>query len=546
MRVRQPGSTAFAFLLCVTVAQPALGQYEGAGHDHGAGQVGRVTFPISCRPAVQPAFTRAVALLHSFAYEAADAQFRGVATADSNCAIAWWGVAMSLLHPVWPPPVPADLDSGRRAVVRATELAGKGTRTTPRERDYIAAIAAYFAPPQASMPHAERMLAYEAAMERLWRDYPGDDEAATFYALVLTANASQTDTTYARQRRANAILLPLFRRHPDHPGLAHYIIHTNDSPALAANALPAARRYARIAPAVPHALHMPTHIFVRLGLWDDAIRSNVASAASARRQEPTRHADSIWLARVHPLDYLTYAYLQEGRDSAAVRVRAEVSVASQVFPQPNDHQELANIPIRVALERGRWREAAALPLGPPGTERRAEALTRFARALGDARSGDTAAARAELRSLEEIERAFVGPLPRISGPSMTILRLGAAAWLDALTGDTIRATQEADSAERLEEASEGTPAPPVPPAGELRGELLLYLHQPRAAEDAFERTLRREPNRARTLFGAAQAAELANDPAVARTRYAQFLAVMAHGDGARPEVEIAKRYLAKP
>jgi hypothetical protein len=528
-----------SFIFWALVSPTLQGQAGGHAHDQEAGQVGRVTFLISCRPAVLPAFEHGVALLHSFAYEASADQFREIARTDSTCAMAYWGIAMSLLHPVWPPPEPADLEAGKQTLDRARAVGNPSAR----ERAYITALAAYF-DRYATTPHPGRMLAYEAALERLWHRYPDDPEAAIFYALVLTANADPTDTTYARQRRADAILLPLFHRYPDHPGLAHYIIHANDSPPLAPIALPAARRYAEIAPAVPHAQHMPAHIFLRLGLWDEAIRSNAASASSAQSMEPAPHSDSIWLQRIHPLDYLTYAYLQEGRDSAAAGVLAEIRGYRHLYPQPADHHELATIPIRVAMERGDWNAAAALPIPPPGTERRAEALTRFARAVGAARSGDTAAARVEVRNLEDIERHFVGPLPRFSGPSMTILRLGASAWLAAATDDTLRAMQEADSAERLEEASEGTPAPPVPPAGEVNGEVLLFFNHPREAEAAFERTLLREPNRARTLFGCARAAELAHDTTLARTRYAQLVAVLSGGDGTRPELVIARRFLA--
>ncbi len=515
-------------------------------HQHQGEQLGRVRFPASCRADVRHRFERGVALLHSFWYERAADAFRDVVAADSTCAMGYWGQAMAILHPLWTPPSQTDLAAGLAAAERGLALA-----TTPRERDYLAAIRAYYADYASRDPKA-RLVAYAEAMEGVQRRNPRDGEAAIFYALALIAvgQANPTDTTFANQKRADSILEPLFKAQPAHPGLAHYLIHTNDVPELAHLGLYAARRYAGIAPDVPHAQHMPSHIFTRLGLWDEDIASNVRSAEAARRFEAARHLNALWDQRGHAWDYLVYAYLQTGRDGAAKRILDEAAGVTAVYPEASltNAYALAAIPARYALERGRWNEATRLAVRPAPEWRAAEAITHFARALGAARGGDTALARGEIARLGEIEQALAAagePQAYWSG-QVTIQRLVATAWVRRAAGDTALALREAAAAADLEDVTQKHPVTPgaVLPARELLGDLLLALGRPAEAARAYQQALRQTPGRARSIFGLAMAAQQAGDPATARTAYRQYLKLMAHGDGDRPELTIARSALA--
>src|SRR5438093_9328793 len=320
-----PGLVHLASTVACAVSLVAQMPEEHGGH---AERLGRIRFATSCRGAAQSGVEHGVAYLHSFWYEKAAESFRAAAAADPTCAMAFWGQAMSLLHPLWTPPSSADVRVALIAIDR-----GLAEANTTRERDYLGAIRAYYADYDRTDPKA-RLLRYALAMDSVRRHSPSDREAAIFYALALIAvgQASATDTTFTYQKRANSILEPLFRREPRHPGLAHYLIHTNDVPQLAAHGLYAARRYAEIAPDVPHAQHMPSHIFTRLGLWDDAIASNTRSAAAARAYETERGLTAMWDQRTHALDYLAYAYLQQGRDTAAQRVADEAAAARGGYP----------------------------------------------------------------------------------------------------------------------------------------------------------------------------------------------------------------------
>src|SRR5213594_2714480 len=515
-------------------------------HAHQAEALGRVVFPVSCIPEAQTRFERAVALLHSFWYERAADTFREAVVADTACAMGYWGQAMSLFHPLWTPPMGVDLAAGLAASERGLALA-----RTPRERDYLAAIRTYYAA-YGERENETRLAAYAEAMDGVRRRHPRDREAAIFYALSLIAlaQANATDTTFSYQKRADAILEPLFKAEPRHPGLAHYLIHTNDAPRLARLGLYAARHYAEIAPDVPHAQHMPSHIFTRLGLWDDDIASNTRSAAAARAYEAERGLTAMWDQRAHALDYLAYAYLQEGRDTAARRVVDEAAVAPAGYPAGSLTHEyaFAAIPARFELERGRWAEAARLAVRPAPEWPAAAAITHFARAIGAARGGDTAVARRELLVLAQIESTLTatGGAQAYWAGQVAIQRLAAGAWLDVATGDTAGAVLHAGQAADREDGTQKHPVTPGPvlPARELEGDLLLAVQQPAAAAQAYRRTLALSPNRARSLFGLAQAAAQAGDLAVARATYQQFLNVTAQADGARPEIAIARRAVA--
>src|SRR5438034_1668849 len=427
-------------------------------HDGAPGeQLGRVAFATSCRPDAQARFERAVALLHSFWYEKAADTFRDAVAVDSTCAMGYWGQAMSLFHQLWTPPVGAELAAGLAASERGLAL----TRT-PRERDYLAAIRTYYAD-YGGTDHKTRLVAYAHAMEGMRRRSPRDREASTFYALSLIAlaQATATDTTFGYQKRADAILEPLFKVEPRHPGLAHYLIHTNDVPQLARLGLYAARRYAEIAPDVPHAQHMPSHIFTRLGLWDDDIASNTRSAAVARAYEVERGLHAMWDQRAHALDYLAYAYLQEGRDTAARRVVDEAAAAPAGYPTGSLTHEyaFAAIPARFELERGRWAEAARLAVRPAPEWPAAAAITHFARAIGAARGGDTAVARRELLVLAQIESTLTatGGAQAYWAGQVAIQRLAAGAWLDVATGDTAGAVLHAGQAADREDGTQKHP-----------------------------------------------------------------------------------------
>src|SRR6266704_3080043 len=460
--------------------------------------------------------------------------------------MAFWGQAMSLLHPLWTPPAPADAQVAMLAIDR-----GLSRARTARERDYLGAIRAYYADYDRTDP-TTRLVRYATAMDRVRRQSPSDREAAIFYALALIAvgQANATDTTFAYQKRADSILEPLFRREPRHPGLAHYLVHTNDVPQLAAHGLYAARRYAEIAPDVPHAQHMPSHIFTRLGAWDDAIASNTRSAAAARAYEVERGLTAMWDQRAHALDYLAYAYLQQGRDTAARRVVDEAAAAPAGYPAGSLTHEyaFAAIPARFALERGQWAEAARLALRPAPEWPAAEGVTHFARAIGAGRSGDTTLARRELLVLAQIESTLAvsgGPQAYWAG-QVAIQRLAAAAWLLLATGDTAGAILDAAQAADREDGTQKHPVTPGPilPARELEGDLALLVGKPAAAAKAYAATLALSPNRARSLFGLARAAELTGDVATARAKYQEFLNLMAKADGGRPEIAVARRALA--
>jgi hypothetical protein len=530
-------------LAALVVAVPLSAQAPGEHNGH-AQQLGRVRFATSCRGAAGTEVERGVAYLHSFWYEKAAETFSAAAAADSGCAMAFWGQAMSLFHPLWTPPSSADARAALGVIDR-----GLARAKTTRERGYLDAIRAYYADYDRTDPKA-RLVRYALAMDSVRRRSPSDTEAAIFYALALIAvgQANATDTTFTYQKRADSILEPLFRREPRHPGLAHYLIHTNDVPQLAAHGLYAARRYAEIAPDVPHAQHMPSHIFTRLGAWDDAIASNTRSAAAARAYEVERGLTAMWDQRAHALDYLAYAYLQQGRDTAAQRVVDEAAAAPAGYPAGSlTHQyAFAAIPARCALERGRWAEAARLAVRPAPEWPAAEAITHFARAIGAARESDTALARHEIAVLAQIESTLApGPQAYWAGP-VAIQRLAATAWLELATGDTASAVLHAGQAADREDGTQKHPVTPGPvlPARELEGDLLLLAGRPAAAGRAYAATLALSPNRARSLFGLASAAELAGDMATALARYREFLSLMAKADGARPELAIARRAVA--
>ena len=507
---RSPLATA---LLALTfVAGGAAADEKDQAHHHPRPEkLGTVTFPTSCAPAVQARFARAVALLHSFWYDEAEKAFGEVAAADPSCALAQWGVAMSLYHPIWAAPTPAELKRGQEAVAKA-RAAGAPTE---RERDYVAAIEAFFRDAD-NADHRSRAQAYEKAMERVYERYPDDREAAIFYSLSLLGTASPSDKTYANQKKAGAILNRVLPLQPDHPGVAHYLIHSFDYPELAELALPAARSYSRIAESSPHALHMPSHIFVRLGLWDDAIRANEDSAAAAHAHVEKTQPGAASFDEMHAVDYLTYAFLQEGRDDKAREMLERVRAVKRL-DNPNfaAAYALAAVPARYALERGRWAEAAALEVAPASFPWAqfpyAEAITHFARAVGAARSGDPARARQAIERLDALHQATVDAKIAYWPGQIEIQRRAAAGWLARAEGRNDEAVRLLKESAELEAATDKHPVTPgaVAPARELYADLLMELGRPAEALAEYEGSLKVAPKRRYALAGALKAADAA-------------------------------------
>ncbi len=530
-----------AALLCLAVplaAQMDMSEHGGKPPAH----LGRVSFPSSCNAAAAPIIERGVALLHSFWYEEAGQAFRDAARADSTCAIAWWGQATSLMHPLWAPSSAQDLREGAALSARARDA----NAPTPRERGYVDAISAFYAG-EPSTRFVERVRAWSDGLARLHESAPSDTEATIFYALSLIAVAqnSPPDTTLALQRRAGDILEPLFQVRPEHPGLAHYLIHAYDSPALADRAAHAADRYSQIAPSVPHALHMPSHIYTRLGMWDASIATNARSAAAARSYETEQHLEAAWDQRLHAMDYMTYAYLQEGKDRAARRLAEDAAAMERFSPQHSTAAEyaVAAIPARYALERGRWSEAVALTVRPGLVEPGAIAVTHFARAVGAARSGDTVAARAALSALAAVDSDVAARHVPIWAGAVHAQWLAAASWLSLAEGDTTSALRLAGEAADLEETTPKHPVTPgaILPARELQGDMLLAAGRPADALGAYTEDLARAPKRARGMLGAVHAATLAHDQAAAERWRREYRALMGHADAERARLAMNGR-----
>jgi hypothetical protein len=516
-------------------------------HKHEMGEkLGRVNFSVSCNSAAQQQFNRAVALLHSFWYEEAAKGFVEVTKTDPKCGMGYWGIAMSFYHPVWAAPAAAELQTGSAAVQQANLVGAR----TPRERDYIATIETFYKDAE-KFDHRTRALAYEKAMEQLHLRYPKDDEAAVFYALALLGTALPTDKTYANQKRAGDILNQVLLSEPEHPGVAHYLIHSFDYPALAPMALAAARSYARIAPSSPHALHMPSHIFTRLGLWQESIDSNIASATAARNYVARMHPGAASFDQLHAMDYLAYAYLQTGQDRQAKAIVDEIySIKKVDAPIFAAAYAFAAVPARYAFERHQWSEAAALKVHPADFPWNnfpyAEAMIYFARAIGSSRSGDTAGASKDIERLASIQQSLSDAKENYWATQVEIQRRAAAAWLAHAEGKNEEALSLMRSAADLEGSTEKHPVTPgaIVPARELLAELLIELREPQQALKEFEASLLVSPNRFNGLYGAARAAELSGAREKARTFYARLTTLGEHSDGTRPELQAAKVFLA--
>jgi len=527
----------------------ALFLAEPAAHDHQhqLEKLGKVNFQTSCSPQAHASFTRGMTLLHSFEYPQAEAAFKDAAAADPTCSIAHWGVAMSLYHPLWTPPSKAELERAHAALAKAEAAPAK----SERERDYVAAVAAYYRDSDKLDPKA-RALAYNEAMSALHKRYPADREAAIFYALSqIAAGTLDQDPNFSREKEAAAILNAVLKEEPDHPGVTHYLIHGFDYPPLADLAVPAARRYASIAPDSPHAQHMPSHIFTRLGMWDESIASNLKSEASARALVKSEGLEGGSNEQLHAMDYLAYAYLQTGQEAGAQRVLAELN-ALQKVNQPifTTAYAATAVPVRIVLENRRWKEAASLSLqdnvsklAPLENFRWAGAHVYFARAIGAARSGQAAAAREATAKLKAIEDALIVPPGTYDWRrQVSIERQIAEAWTSYAEGKRDDAVTMMRAAADLDDATEKHPVTPgaILPAREQLGEMLLELDRPKEALAEYEGSLKRAPRRLVGLYGAAHSAKLAGDVTKATRYYAELAEMTKASDGTRAEIKEAR------
>jgi tetratricopeptide (TPR) repeat protein len=527
-------------LLLLWFTWPALADGGNHHEDLTPAQVGTVHFPTSCAGSVQKTFQRGVALLHSFWYEEAEKDFQQAATDDPRCAMAHWGIAMSLWHQLWNRPDDATIQRGLAEVEKAEALHPK----TARERDYIAAIGAFYRD-TAKLDHQARATAYSNGMEKIYRGYPDDKEAAVFYALSLLASEPEHDSSLANRKKAAAILEPLFTSEPDHPGVAHYLIHTYDTPKMAELGLKAARRYAKVAPAAPHALHMPSHIFARLGLWQDDINSNLASIAATRKTAAMHMGGEGH--QFHAMDFLVYAYLQSGREADAKKVIDEL----KAMPATTDMYgmgfdpvagALATFEASYALELHHWTDAAALsPVkGAPTGD---NAITYWARSIGAAHLGDLQGARKDIEQIEAIHKQLLAQKKTDFAKAVGRDRKQAAAWLanaEHRNDEALKLLRE--SAEKDDGVSD---ASDQIPAREMLADMLFELKRPQEALTEYEADLKLNPNRFNALYGAARAAEAAGKTQEADSYYATLVKMCAGSNSDRPELARAKSLVAE-
>jgi tetratricopeptide (TPR) repeat protein len=528
--IRSSLVTALAAALAAgfAVAQPAFAQ------DESDQRLGTVHFQTSCNETAQRRFDRAMRYQHSFWYRQAKEIFEDVAKADAECGMAYWGVALGLLNnPHNPPPTP-NLPLGLAAIQKAKAVGAK----TPRERDFIDALALMYVDYD-KIDHRTRVQSYLKAMEALAARYPDDDEAQIAYAITLNVGASPTDKTYANQLKGAAILEPIFKRQPYHPGVAHYLIHLYDYPPIAAHGLDAAMRYSKIAPAAPHAQHMPSHIFTRVGYWNESIASNIASVKAAK-------ADNAGDDQLHGMDYMVYAYLQLGRDKDAKAVVDDMQSAKFNPETLGGPFGFAAAQARYMVERGDWAGAAGLQV-PASKFAHVQAITYFARALGAARAGRPDAAKADVAKLAELRDKLREAKDAYWSGIVDIQGQVASAWLLYAEGKYDEALKAMSAAADAEDKTEKHPVTPGPlaPARELYGAMLLERGMAKEALAEFEATLKKEPHRLGATIGAAKAAEKAGDGAKAKQHYAEAVALAGAADPVRPEIAAARAYVAK-
>jgi hypothetical protein len=529
-----------SWILCLAVASSCLAVAD-EGHQHHEEltqeQLGTVHFPVSCTPEAQKTFEKGVALLHSFWYEEAEKAFVEVQQQDPKCVMSAWGQAMSLWHQLWNRPDAATI-SRAEAILRKADAT---PAPTDRERGYIEAIKAFYSNSD-KRDHPARARAYSVAMEKLYEKYPDDHEAAAFYALSLLASEPEHDTTLANRRKAGPILEKLFAIEPNHPGVAHYLIHTYDKPQLAELGLPAARRYAQIAPVAPHAVHMPSHIFARLGMWQEDINSNLASIEATRRSTAMHMGGAGH--QFHAMDFLVYAYLQSGHEADALKVIDEVKAMPEMHGMHGAGYDtrtwaIATFQARYELELHHWSEAASLPL-VPGADSVDSATTYWARAIGAARSGDVKEARLDVQRIEAAHKAVLAKNDKDSDDAEAIenMQTQATAWLNYAEGKHDAALAAMRSLAKKEEAFGGEAGRDIP-AREMLADMLLGMKQGEQALSEYKASLKFAPKRFDSLYGAAQAAEMAGQPA--GEYYSELVKVCEGSTSTRPELAKAKQ-----
>jgi hypothetical protein len=533
---------------CVLLCEPAWAQDEHAGHSDRE-HFGSVHFPISCSQDAQRQFDRAVAMLHSFFYPETVKAFSAIAQAEPSCAMAYWGVAISQRpNPLVPPFSHQALQAGWDAI----EKARSARAPTQRERDWIEALSVFFEHYD-TLDQKTRTAKYEAAMAKLHERYPQDTEVAVFYALALNEAVDLADKSYSRQLKAAAILEQLAPTLPDHPGIAHLLIHSYDYAPIAARGLPAARRYAALEPSAPHALHMPSHIFSTLGMWQDAIQADLASDAAAKAYAAAVNPGSVVnpavsAARYHSLDFLTNAYLQLAQDKRARAIVDERNSVAELSPdyRYSGHTAFAAIPVRYAIERGAWAEAAALRVSRTPYPQ-AEAITWFGRALGAARSGDLADARRDIDEIVRLRAELASAHDAYWIEQLDVQADAARAWIALGERRVDEAIASMRAAADREDRTEKNVAMEnrLSPMRELLGELLLEASRPAEAQREFELSLTSVPNRFRSLAGAGRAAALAGHKVQARLHYEQLLVLARDADSERPPLKAAREFLAK-
>jgi hypothetical protein len=533
-----------AWLLLLSFLFAFADDDKDKGHHHhedlNETQLGTVHFSVSCAATVQQPFARGVALLHSFWYEEAEKEFLQIAKDDPHCAMAHWGVAMSIWHQLWDEPDAKVIARGQEEVNAARKLDGKAT---PRENAYIGAAAAFYRDPKPD--HAARAKAYSDAMKKVYESYPDDHEAAAFYALSLLASEPHHDETFANRKAAAAILEKLFALEPDHPGVAHYLIHSYDKPQLAQLGIPAARRYAEVAPAAPHALHMPSHIFARVGLWQDDINSNLASIAATRKTAAMGMGGGGH--QFHAMDFLIYAYLQSGREADAAKVIDEVRAMpkmASMYGEDFDPQinALSVFPAMYDLELRHWSDAAALTPVSGALDGDLD-VTYWARAIGAARSGDISAAHKDLREIENLRQKALAEKKTELAEGIQQDYQEAEAWILHAEAEDDKAAAMlrtlADKNDKLGNEPEGIPA------REMLADLLLEAKHPQQALVEYQTDLKLNPNRFNGLYGAARAAEEAGKQSEANEYYATLLKNCDGGSSTRPELGHARELRAK-
>ncbi len=535
MRQRRCFKSTFGLLVFFLALQPTALRADTLSAPP-TDQLGSVNFPTSCTPAVQPTIEKAVALLHSFQYKESRQTFADVATRDPKCALAYWGKAMTLFYQLWEFPNDKKLKEGHKDIEKARKL----HPATAREQGFLEA-AALFYQKKSKLTHAQRIKAYSDSLERFYAQYPGDAEIGSFYALSLVSLSYEDHgNEMADLQKAISILNPLLQQHPDHPGVAHYMIHATDRPELAAQGLDAARRYAAIAPDSAHAIHMPSHIFVRLGLWQDSIASNIAANASGAHAAELHLAESHY--QTHAMDFLSYSYLQSGQEAKA---REVIENTHHVVGASDDVKadHMAYLAAHTALELHRWKEAAALPI--PAIRKDSLDTTYWTRAIGAARSGDVAGAEADVKELTQLvagrEKRAKKSGYTVSGEKAADLS-EAEAWLAFAKGNPDEALEKLRAAANHQD-KEGGESVSIP-AREMLADMLLELKRPADALAEYKTVLKNSPNRFDGLLGAARSAQASGDAGGAQSFYAKLAEIC--GPGAdRPELAEAKTYLAQ-